>query len=194
MNFLSGRQDEKSECSVKDKIAMFSSQANSSPPLFPVSNSRSKMAKHKSSETVFLDDKLGPKTPNSNGWSPEEVTLEKSQSMATLYRATSFCLGRNSEDDKSLTCSEVSDNSSVSRTNSLASSFAPTTRRSSLNELIEQRRKSISKLRGLVIPEKETVPVDQPIIDLPEIKSRDSILNKVGVFLDHECAHFLKHV
>jgi len=49
-------------------------------------------------------------------------------------------------------------------------------KRNSLNQLIEQRRKSISKLRGLVIPEKDTVPIDQPIVDLPEIKSRDSIL------------------
>lgn len=53
-------------------------------------------------------------------------------------------------------------------------------RRASLNALIEQRRRSISKLRGLVIPEKvseDTVP--QTIQDLPEIKSRDSILSKV---------------
>nr|CAD7568814.1 unnamed protein product [Timema californicum] len=50
-------------------------------------------------------------------------------------------------------------------------------RRASLNALIEQRRRGISKLRGLVIPEKVTeVAMSQPIIDLPEIKSRDSIL------------------
>uniref|UniRef100_A0A1B6G6F8 PDZ domain-containing protein n=1 Tax=Cuerna arida TaxID=1464854 RepID=A0A1B6G6F8_9HEMI len=53
-------------------------------------------------------------------------------------------------------------------------------RRASLNALIEQRRRSISKLRGLVIPEKVSEDaVPQTIPDLPEIKSRDSILSKV---------------
>lgn len=48
----------------------------------------------------------------------------------------------------------------------------------SLNLLIEQRRKNLSKLRGLVIPEKltDTMPT-QPIVDLPEIRSRDLVLN-----------------
>lgn len=53
-------------------------------------------------------------------------------------------------------------------------------RRASLNALIEQRRRSISKLRGLVIPEKVSEDVvPQTIPDLPEIKSKDSILSKV---------------
>lgn len=53
-------------------------------------------------------------------------------------------------------------------------------RRASLNALIEQRRRSISKLRGLVIPEKVSEDVvPQTIPDLPEIKSRDSILSRV---------------
>lgn len=48
---------------------------------------------------------------------------------------------------------------------------------SSLHLLVEQRRKNLSKLRGLVIPEKSSeTPPSQPIFDLPEIKSRDSIL------------------
>ncbi|XP_014243541.1 uncharacterized protein LOC106663317 [Cimex lectularius] len=47
-------------------------------------------------------------------------------------------------------------------------------RKSSLNHLIEQRKKSMSKLRGLVIPEKvPEVPTTQFVIDLPEIKSKD---------------------
>lgn len=48
----------------------------------------------------------------------------------------------------------------------------------SLNLLIEQRRKNLSKLRGLVIPEKSTNSVPGlPIVDLPEIRSRDLILS-----------------
>ncbi|RZF43896.1 hypothetical protein LSTR_LSTR007232 [Laodelphax striatellus] len=51
-------------------------------------------------------------------------------------------------------------------------------RRASLNALIEQRRRSISKLRGLVIPEKvnEVPTIRQTILDLPEIISKDSVL------------------
>ncbi|XP_039276731.1 uncharacterized protein LOC111062867 isoform X2 [Nilaparvata lugens] len=51
-------------------------------------------------------------------------------------------------------------------------------RRASLNALIEQRRRSISKLRGLVIPEKvnEVPSIRQTILDLPEIISKDAVL------------------
>ena len=51
-------------------------------------------------------------------------------------------------------------------------------RKASLNALIEQRRRGISKLRGLIIPEKvsDVVAPNHTICDLPEIRSRDSIL------------------
>ncbi|CAD1469607.1 unnamed protein product [Heterotrigona itama] len=98
-----------------------------------------------------------------------------------LSRATSFSgSSPYSTQDRSSTTSELSTMSQVTRTSSLASTFKRPNediRRTSLNQLIEQRKKSISKLRGLVIPEKETIPlIDAPIVDLPEIKSRDSIL------------------
>lgn len=98
-------------------------------------------------------------------------------STPSLTRATSFS-GPTPYAQDSLTADSIS-NSQISRTNSLASTFrrpGEDVRRNSLNQLIEQRRRSISKLRGLVIPEKDTVPIDQPIVDLPEIKSRDLIL------------------
>ncbi|KOX70964.1 Pro-interleukin-16 [Melipona quadrifasciata] len=96
-----------------------------------------------------------------------------------LSRATSFSGSSPYSQDRSSTTSELSTMSPVARTSSLASTFkrpSEDIRRTSLNQLIEQRKKSISKLRGLVIPEKETIPIDAPIVDLPEIKSRDSIL------------------
>lgn len=99
-------------------------------------------------------------------------------SAPSLMRATSFSGSMPFVQDRKLTVDSTG-NSQISRTNSLASTFrrpGDDSRRSSLNQLIEQRRRSISKLRGLVIPEKEIVPIDQPIVDLPEIKSRDSIL------------------
>lgn len=103
----------------------------------------------------------------------------KTTNTSLLTRATSFSGATPFVQDRnSLTPDSIS-NSQISRTNSLASTFrrpGEDARRSSLNQLIEQRRRSISKLRGLVIPEKETVSIDQPITDLPEIKSRDSIL------------------
>uniref|UniRef100_A0A146LUS4 Pro-interleukin-16 n=1 Tax=Lygus hesperus TaxID=30085 RepID=A0A146LUS4_LYGHE len=53
-------------------------------------------------------------------------------------------------------------------------------RRSSLNHLIEQRKKSMSKLRGLVIPEKVMeVPPPKFVVDLPEIQSKDCLLPNV---------------
>ncbi|KYQ60435.1 Pro-interleukin-16 [Trachymyrmex zeteki] len=105
--------------------------------------------------------------------------LIKPTNTPSLTRATSFSGPTPFVQDRdSLTTDSIS-NSQISRTNSLASTFrrpGEDVRRNSLNQLIEQRRRSISKLRGLVIPEKDTVSIDQPIVDLPEIKSRDSIL------------------
>uniref|UniRef100_A0A0C9RA28 IL16_0 protein n=2 Tax=Fopius arisanus TaxID=64838 RepID=A0A0C9RA28_9HYME len=109
---------------------------------------------------------INPSRSNGGG-----LLLEEGKNIPALTRATSFSGG--------ISYGELPPaNGQVSRANSLASTFRRTEdmRRTSLNQLIEQRRKGISKLRGLVIPEKDAVPVDQPIIDLPEIKSRDSIL------------------
>ncbi|XP_046628688.1 serine-rich adhesin for platelets-like [Neodiprion virginianus] len=98
----------------------------------------------------------------------------------TLTRATSFSGSSANLHSRSQSLSELPPSSQISRTNSLASTFKRPNedmRRTSLNQLIEQRRKGIRKLRGLVIPEKEALPVSQPIVqDLPEIKSRDSII------------------
>ncbi|XP_011864702.1 PREDICTED: uncharacterized protein LOC105560309 [Vollenhovia emeryi] len=103
----------------------------------------------------------------------------KTTSTPSLTRATSFSGPTPFTQNRDSLASDSIGNSQISRTNSLASTFkrpGEDARRNSLNQLIEQRRRSISKLRGLVIPEKDTVPIDQPIVDLPEIKSRDSIL------------------
>jgi len=106
-------------------------------------------------------------------------SVVKTTSTPLLTRATSFSGSTPFAQDRNSLIDSVANNLQISRTNSLASTFrrpGEDARRSSLNQLIEQRRKSISKLRGLVIPEKDAVPIEQPIVDLPEIKSRDSIL------------------
>jgi len=103
----------------------------------------------------------------------------KTMNTPSLTRATSFSGSTPFAQDRNSLTDSVGNNLQISRTNSLASTFrrpGEDARRSSLNQLIEQRRKSISKLRGLVIPERDAVPIEQPIVDLPEIKSRDSIL------------------
>lgn len=48
-------------------------------------------------------------------------------------------------------------------------------RRTSISNLLEQRKKSMSKLRGLIIPEKTALSNEtEQILDLPEIKSADT--------------------
>ncbi|KAG7198165.1 hypothetical protein KM043_005583 [Ampulex compressa] len=277
------RQDDKSERSVRDKIAMFSSQSSLDAPLFPsaatvtaAAGPGRRLSRYKSSEDVYNEEKgpgqkerssffadrtqssfdltdsarslnqetarkLGqrsgglshvpsfssttsvpskttpivPQKPNLTalGHAFEKQSLSKSKcqpvmdscnaqksltSCATissgsnqgaslkvvatttaLTRATSFSGSSPYNQDRASTTSEPPTSATISRTNSLASTFRRPNediRRTSLNQLIEQRKRSISKLRGLVIPEKEAVPIDQPIVDLPEIKSRDSIL------------------
>ncbi|XP_011494408.1 PREDICTED: LOW QUALITY PROTEIN: uncharacterized protein LOC105359493 [Ceratosolen solmsi marchali] len=277
------RQDNKSEKSVKDKIAMFSSRGSLEAPLFPTSiaatttcspssiASSRRLSKHKSSDDVFAEEMRSPvmtvertqsffdlsadhhrndnhhpksrnaiqsgspptsprhiingyshsispennKYPGTNADSSADLDCRSNDDYATshndgvvrprlghnksfdatqtslttklapngLTRAMSFSGSANPyySHDRPQTANEsFLGSSSISRTNSLASTFkrpSDDMRKSSLNQLIEQRRKGISKLRGLVIPEKDAVPADQLIIDLPEIKSRDSILN-----------------
>ncbi|XP_076276325.1 PDZ domain-containing protein big bang isoform X2 [Lasioglossum baleicum] len=99
-----------------------------------------------------------------------------------LTRATSFSGSTPYLQDRGSTCNDLLASSQINRTTSLASTIrrpSEDIRRTSLNQLIEQRRRSISKLRGLVIPEKEAIPIEAPIVDLPEIKSRDSILHQI---------------
>lgn len=247
LNGDSWRQDDKSEKSVRDKIAMFSSRGSVEAPLFPIvmspsasslSASGRRLSKYKSSEDVFNDEpksqdkektrssldlttSVGDEPPSLPLTSPpgsptskissnfisetkmERDAVSRSNSLMELKpsvpikattsyvvptgltRATSFSGGSSSLHSRSQSLSDLPPNPGhVSRTNSLASNFRRPNdemRRTSLNQLIEQRRKGISKLRGLVIPEKETLPVTRPIVDLPEIKSRDSILLQVRV-------------
>lgn len=97
-------------------------------------------------------------------------SADKSTSNGVLTRATSF------------TNPQYNESQNNSNGSCVPSKQNEEQRKNSLNLLIEQRRRSISKLRGLVIPEK--VPEIQsmaPIIDLPEIKSSNSILNKPRV-------------
>lgn len=244
------RQDDKSERSVRDKIAMFSSQSSLDGPLFPSASmiaaaaTNRRLSKYKSTEDVCSDERhcgqkervsfLGDRTQSSfdltdsgrnvgqepgrrynrqrspfnafgasktRGGAGFEASTPPPKSAANSYsvsgqnsptkaglasaalsRATSFSGSSSAygHQDRASTAADLAPTLAISRTSSLASTFKrpaeDSLRRNSLNQLIEQRKRSISKLRGLVIPEKETITIDAPIVDLPEIKSRDSIL------------------
>lgn len=250
------RQDDKSERSVRDKIAMFSSQSSLDGPLFPSASmiaaaaTSRRLSKYKSTEDVCSDERhcgqkervsfLGDRTQssfdltdsgrnvgqepgrrynrqgspfnavgasrtlasvaqrggagfeastpppksaaNSYSVSGQNCPTKAGLASAALSRATSFSGSSSAygHQDRASAAADLAPTLAISRTSSLASTFKrpaeDSLRRNSLNQLIEQRKRSISKLRGLVIPEKETITIDAPIVDLPEIKSRDSIL------------------
>ncbi|EEB10480.1 conserved hypothetical protein [Pediculus humanus corporis] len=198
------RQDEKSEKSVRDKIAMFSSVPDSAPP----NPSNGKLNKYKSSEDVFYCDETDCNRNFPNGKISSSSAYSSSCSPDSSLSSNSSYLGYSSTLPRKKTRNEESknnlgkkDNVGIQRTTSFSVhgrsqsllDINPTPYKSrylseslqddgqkpgSLNLLIEQRRKNLSKLRGLVIPEKSTNSVPGlPIVDLPEIRSRDLILS-----------------
>lgn len=218
------RKDERSERSVRDKIAMFTAAVPGGPcssppqpaqpqPAHPITRRLSN--KFKSTEDVFqmlgdapdsaaADTKLRSRSVVSVdriGKSPDRTTSSAS-SASSAY--SSFCSPESSLSPtlNSFASYESStlprkNGSALTRATSFsghprpsapapaAPSAAPQSpqghssaeeaRRASLIALVEQRRRSISKLRGLVIPDK--VPeATSSILDLPEIRSKDAIL------------------
>ncbi|KAK3923176.1 Pro-interleukin-16 [Frankliniella fusca] len=224
------RKDERSERSVRDKIAMFTTACTASvaaapapPP--PASLTRRLSNKFKSTEDVFSilgGDVVDAAAPDAKARSrsvvavdrvgkpssPETPPLSSASSSSSAY--SSFCSPETSLSptlngspfESSAPSSTLPRKSGpvVTRATSFSGHprSAPATaphhtsngsngangangaavdeaRRASLLALVEQRRRSISKLRGLVIPDK--VP-DQgtPVVDLPEIRSKDALL------------------
>ncbi|BES90648.1 PDZ domain (Also known as DHR or GLGF) [Nesidiocoris tenuis] len=91
-----------------------------------------------------------------------------SNNAPTLTRAVSFS-GTTKLHSRSQSLNDVGTRAQILNCRSMDEA-----RRTSLNQLIEQRKKSMSKLRGLVIPEKVLeVPAPKLIADLPEIQSKD---------------------
>ncbi|XP_076620100.1 PDZ domain-containing protein big bang isoform X1 [Colletes latitarsis] len=145
---------------------------------FPVVPPKPLMSTFEKSKSYASNATLSS-SPQNNVASNQNSSNVPLKPVTAIARATSFSGSMPYGQDRVSMPSDLSTTSQISRTNSLASTFrrpSEDARRNSLNQLIEQRRRSISKLRGLVIPEKEAIPIDAPIVDLPEIKSRDSIL------------------
>ncbi|XP_050344157.1 uncharacterized protein LOC126769402 isoform X1 [Nymphalis io] len=195
-SYSSRTQDARSEASVKDKIAMFSVDiASSSDRLdkcgtLPV-RSHSTLRKNSTpyissyTEVSSLDRRLTKsqdnldETPRSfqrNSDRPEVLgALENTNSeirnnrfnqteiknKPLFYGSTTTLPSDTSFTRPTYHMRSVSDDNSNKNMS---------THKSNLEYLIEQRKKSMSKLRGLVIPE-----VQAPIVDLPEIKVQDPV-------------------
>lgn len=165
------RKDEKSEKSVRDKIAMFSNddqvdfaqsakkpQNKSTENLLDVGVVRNPTLTKRAMSVENLNDVSRSYFPSrSTNDSFQSLSSEFSQSYASLPRRTVPTLER--------------------RTSFSGQPLETETgRKVAVANILEQRRRSLSKLRGLVIPDRPQIPISnlEPILDLPEIKSRDS--------------------
>ncbi|XP_039964343.1 mucin-17 isoform X2 [Bactrocera tryoni] len=196
------RKDEKSEKSVRDKIAMFSNDAEGSgadTPVKPLSFSRTQSA----TKPLNLSTENLLDTATSARYANTASNLTKTRAMSVENLND---VARQVQLAKQLPTQTFSD--SMYALNTLATDYTqsyaslprrhmqhlerrisfsgqPTympdeaSRKAAITNILEQRRRSMSKLRGLVIPERPHVPLE-PILDLPEIKSRDSEKLKSG--------------
>ncbi|CAH2242189.1 jg22901 [Pararge aegeria aegeria] len=195
-SYSSRTQDARSEASVKDKIAMFSTDlATSSDRLdkcgtLPI-RSNSTLRKNSTpytnaySEVSSLDRRLTksqdnldetPRSYKRNADRPEVLgALENTITEKNIKRFNQpdiinkpLFYGSTTTIPSDVTFTRPSYHvRSISDDNG---SKNASKHKSNLEYLIEQRKKSMSKLRGLVIPE-----VQAPIVDLPEIKVLDSL-------------------
>ncbi|XP_050520552.1 serine-rich adhesin for platelets [Daktulosphaira vitifoliae] len=182
MNGFKSSTDETCGNSVRDKIALFSSKAaadkkdsisssssayssgspDSSPLSTPPVSARSTLPRDLSANSRPQQQLQRQKSDF------QTQTVETATSKAPLSRAISFTDAQYHRQTQILV-------EPYSKYFSTMNTYAEMGR-SSLNTLIEQRRRSMSKLRGLVIPEKANVSDRDPTIpDLPEIKSVDSV-------------------
>ncbi|XP_065207330.1 uncharacterized protein bbg isoform X2 [Planococcus citri] len=159
-----------SSCSPDSSLSPMSS------PSYTIGSSSTLPRKHKSHHLT-----------NGTGGGPNNSTSCFSSSSSTSSTSSSSSSSYNDKKHTSLTrtTSFTGTTTLHSRSQSLVDVLhtphrygnyedsAASSRKDSLTTLIEQRRRTMSKLRGLVIPEK-TCESQKPIIDLPEIKSKEA--------------------
>ncbi|KAH8261269.1 hypothetical protein KR044_006080, partial [Drosophila immigrans] len=184
------RKDEKSEKSVRDKIAMFSS-SNELDTIVPTpssnSNSSASFARkplNMSSENLLeASHSTPPPALKTRAMSVENLNdvqrqyqlakqlpqLHVADSMYSLHTLTPSNNSYASLPRRShgLTAGSAS---AVERRISFSGEGDAANRKAAITNILEQRRRSLSKLRGLVIPERPQLL--EPILDLPEIKSQ----------------------
>ncbi|XP_041975070.1 uncharacterized protein LOC121730194 [Aricia agestis] len=194
-SYSSRTQDARSEASVKDKIAMFSVESASTDcvdkcstlPTRSYSTLRKNVTPYKSSyvEVSSLDRRLTksqdnldetPRSYKRQTERPEVLGALKTNISTNIVNKPQQ---KSNINDKPLfygSTTNLQSDTSFMRPVYHARSISDDTskkdissHKSNLEYLIEQRKKSMSKLRGLVIPEVQTA-----VVDLPEIKVKDS--------------------
>ncbi|XP_037968483.2 uncharacterized protein LOC105389187 [Plutella xylostella] len=201
LSYTSRSQDARSEASVKDKIAMFSNEHSSSSELLdkcgtlpsrpppsvkktttPYSIAYSDVSSLDRRLTKSQDnlDEVPSRSYKRHSERPEVLgALESTATKMSSVRSSRPLQG----DNKPLfygsvtalpsTTPEPSFPPPVFHSRSSSDDSGSSVHKSNLEYLIEQRKKSMSKLRGLVIPETHQAP----ITDLPAIKVQDSFTN-----------------
>ncbi|KAJ2947889.1 hypothetical protein O0L34_g9679 [Tuta absoluta] len=196
-SYTSRLQDARSEASVKDKIAMFSNDCSTSTdhldkcgtlPVKTSSNTRKNSATYTTNyaEISSLDRRL-TKSQDNLDEVPRSYKrhIDRPEVLGSLENAIpssnpTSIIHRPLQESKPLfygsttTLPSNKDKTFVQPVYHMRSSSDENgyenTHKSNLEYLIEQRKKSMSKLRGLVIPE-----VQGPVVDLPEIKVQDPL-------------------
>ncbi|KAI8126600.1 PDZ domain-containing protein 2 [Lucilia cuprina] len=196
------RKDEKSEKSVRDKIAMFSNDESSSsnvesvvkPLSFSRTNSSTKPL-NLSTENLLDSSATTRYTNASNLHKTRAMSVENLNEVSRHYQLTKQLPHQQGYSDSmhslnNLTGDYNHNYASLPRRHASTQhldrrisfsgqpAYVPdeASRKAAITNILEQRRRSLSKLRGLVIPERPHIPIStlEPILDLPEIKSRDS--------------------
>ncbi|KAH8370893.1 hypothetical protein KR093_005485, partial [Drosophila rubida] len=191
------RKDEKSEKSVRDKIAMFSS-SNELDTIVP---SPSPCATASASAVAFVRKPLNmssenllesahatpPPTLKTRAMSVENLNdaqrqYQLAKQLPQLHVADSmYSLHTPQHAGNSYSYASLprrshglagigSSAAAVERRISFSGEGDAAHRKAAITNILEQRRRSLSKLRGLVIPERPQLL--EPILDLPEIKSQ----------------------
>lgn len=199
-SYSSRTQDARSEASVKDKIAMFSNDHAASTdrldkcgtlPTRNGYNTRKNISYLNYSEVSSLDRRLTKSQDNLDEMpryckkplERPEVSGGLGNTIPTSNYDLTKTLNRSLYSENkplfygSTTTLPSSTETSLSHpvyhmrsTSDDTTSKSTSSHKSNLEYLIEQRKKSMSKLRGLVIPE-----IQGPLIGLPEIKVQDNI-------------------
>lgn len=197
-SYTSRSQDARSEASVKDKIAMFSNDCSTSSErldkcgTLPARNStttrKSTPYVTNYAEVSTLDRRLTKSQDNL-----DEVPraykrpMDRPEVLGSMENSTNNVIpSKNSNITLALENKPLFYSSTATIPTTIEASYVPpiyhsrsasddnssnkSTHKSNLEYLIEQRKKSMSKLRGLVIPE-----IQGPIVDLPEIKVQDTL-------------------
>ncbi|KAF2883587.1 hypothetical protein ILUMI_22582 [Ignelater luminosus] len=166
--------DQQSSCSVRDKIAIFSNASKSNDLI-----STKKISE--SADDILVKRSVSALCKTGINSLTNERTIKKqtNNSSRSSLDLTSTSTGTNFLSEEKLE-KPIQKHSTLSRLHTRSQSLMDISntdlipKKDRWNLLAEQRQRSLSKLKGLIIPER-VVEIDLPnVVDLPEIKSSDS--------------------